>query len=315
MGNDDGSTIACIGGATVDRRAHLSGQLIPGSSNPVRSTLRPGGVARNVAEALARLGRRASLHSAVGDDEAGRTLESDLRELGVETSGVGRSSRFPTGSYTAVLGRGGRLEFGLAEMEIFETLNPSWAASLAASLADRRFWFLDTNLPARSIGVLLEARPTGSLVLADPVSVAKTDRLSSCLPSIDVLFPDRREAGALSRLPTETVEQVGPAAARIRELGVGTVVVTLGSEGAYVADGDGSRRFAAIPPRGPLRDVSGAGDALAAGYLYACSGGLVDPVRMGLAAASLVLEAGGDLSGLSEDRLLERHLESLEGTS
>jgi pseudouridine kinase len=312
MAQGGGSSIACIGGATMDRRALVSGQLTPGTSNPVVSTVRPGGVARNVAEALARLGCRVALYSIVGDDETGRALEAGLRDVGVEISGMTRSTRHPTGAYTAILGPSGRLEFGLADMEIFVEANSSWAARIAASLVDRPFWFLDANLPAETVDALLESKPAGVTVLADPVSVAKAGRLSSSLPHIDVLLPDRYEAETLSRMPTGTAEQVARTASRIHELGVGTVVVTLGSQGVYVADGSRNEAIPAVAPHGPLRDVTGAGDALAAGYLFACSEGLENPVGLGLAAASLVLEAGGDLSGLSAERLIERGREAEE---
>ena len=312
MAESERVAIACVGGATMDRRAIVSGQLTLGTSNPVVSTVRPGGVARNVAEALARLGCRVALYSMVGDDETGRALEAGLRDIGVDISGVTRSTRHPTGAYTAVLGPSGRLEFGLADMEVFEEANSSWAARIAAPLADRPFWFLDANLPAETVAALLESKLAGVTVLADPVSVAKAVRLSSSLATIDVLFPDRYEAETLSRMPTETGEQVAAAANRIRELGVGTVVVTLGSQGLYVADGSRNEALPAAAPHGPLSDVTGTGDALAAGYLFACSEGLENPVGLGLAAASLVLEAGGDLSRLSAERLIERGREAEE---
>ena len=110
----------------------------------------------------------------------------------------------------------------------------------------------------------------------------------------------------MSRIPTRTGEQVAAAAGRIRELGVGTVVVTLGPEGVHVADPSGSEAIPAVAPRRPLSDVTGAGDALAAGYTFAFSGGVPNPVRLGLVAASLVLEVGGDLSSLSVERVMGR---------
>lgn len=64
----------------------LRGPLIPGTSN--RGDLRTdfGGVAGNVAENLARLGRQASIVTRVGDDQAGRQVTQHLAELGLDTS-------------------------------------------------------------------------------------------------------------------------------------------------------------------------------------------------------------------------------------
>lgn len=307
MSTPAATPIACVGGASLDRRARTSGPLRPGTSNPVVSTLKPGGVARNVAEALARLGCDVALFSIVGQDEAGRTLVDGLKDAGVDTAGIARSARHPTGAYTAVLGPSGRLEFGLADMEIFEKAGTAWAEGLGPALSARRIWFVDANLPTDTLSAILASKPPGALALADPVSVAKSERLRPVLPWIDVIFPDRLEAGALARMPAVVgEEQVAAAAARIRELGVAEVIVTLGSEGVFLADGTRSEAIPAIAPRGPLGDVTGAGDALAAGYIFGLARGRDDALRLGLAAASLTLEAGGDLSLLTADRVLER---------
>ncbi len=301
------SSIACVGGTSMDRRALTSGPLRPGSSNPVVSTLKPGGVSRNVAEALARLGCDVALFSIVGEDEAGRVLLGGLGDAGVDVAGVIRSARHPTGAYTAVLGPSGRLEFGLADMEIFEQADATWAAGLAPALSSREIWFIDANLPAEALSALLAAKPIGATVLADPVSVAKSERLRPVLSGIDLLFPDRLEAGALSRMPAViSEEQVAGAAERILEMGPGAVVVTLGSEGVFVADGTRCEVVPAIAPHGPLSDVTGAGDALVAGYIFGLSRKRGDPLQLGLAAASLALEGGGNLSMLSADRVVER---------
>lgn len=307
MSTPERSSIACVGGASLDRRVLTAGPLKPGTSNPVVSALKPGGVSRNVAEVLARLGCDVALFSIVGEDEAGGRLLSGLAEAGVNVAGVSRSPRHPTGSYTAVLGPSGRLEFGLADMEIFEEADLGWARRLLPALSARPIWFVDANLPADTLAALLESKPFGATVLADPVSVAKAERMRPVLSEIDLIFPDRLEAGALSRM-TETIgsERVAGAAERIMELGAGAVIVTLGSEGVFVADKRRREPVSAIAPHGSLSDVTGAGDALVAGYIFGLSSQRNDPLRLGLAAASLVLEAGGDLSGLSADRVAER---------
>lgn len=307
MSASGSSSIACVGGTSMDRRAVASGPLRPGTSNPVVSALKPGGVSRNVAEALARLGCDVALFSIVGDDDAGRRLLRGLADAGVDVAGVIRSERQPTGAYTAVLGPSGRLEFGLADMEIFEEADGTWAEGLVPALSARGIWFVDANLSADALSALLASKPIGTLVLADPVSVAKSERLRPVLSGIDVLFPDRLEAGALSKLSAViNEEQVARAAERILESGVGAVVVTLGSEGVFVADGARSEVVPAIAPGGPLSDVTGAGDALVAGYIFGLSRQWGDPLRLGLAAASLALEDGGDLSMLSADRIVDR---------
>ena len=87
--------ILCIGGAAVDRKFRLAEPPRAATSNPGRGVSSFGGVARNVAENLARLGRRAALISAVGDDADGAALVAHLAALGVDTDGVLRRATDP----------------------------------------------------------------------------------------------------------------------------------------------------------------------------------------------------------------------------
>ena len=64
-------TVACIGAAHIDRKATAAGPIVPGSSNPVTMRVGAGGVARNVAENLARLGLSVTMVSRVGHDREG----------------------------------------------------------------------------------------------------------------------------------------------------------------------------------------------------------------------------------------------------
>ena len=97
------------------------------------------------------------------------------------------------------------------------------------------------------------------------------------------------------------------AGAKLRRLGVGAVVLTLGNEGAYVEDAKGGRFLPAIPPK-RIVDVTGAGDALVAGYAYGIlRPGAYEPAVLGLAAASLALETRESVPpDLWPERLLER---------
>ena len=221
---------------------------------------------------------------------------------------MGLSTSSPTAAYTAILEPDGRLAAGLANMAIFDELTPSWVEKNDSHLASCGVWIIDSNLPAPTIEYLLEHGKNEDVkVLADPVSVAKSERFRTVLDKIDILFPDRQEAAALSGLKIENNEDVASAAAKIRQLGVETVVVTLGANGIYMDSPIKKEFYPAIAPM-KILDVTGAGDAFLAGY--AC--GLLklpmsDAVLAGLAAASLVLESSQSVSPkLTQSALLER---------
>ena len=319
--------IACIGGVSLDRKLRSILGVRVGTSNPVTGSVAPGGVARNVAHGLARLGCSVSLFSAVGADAPGEGLLGELGADGVDISGVKRSERHATASYTAVLEPDGRLAIGLADMEIFTSLDAAWAAEILPGLGAADYWFVDANLPAATLERLLSEPPSAVRIVADPVSVPKAKRLISVLPAVHALFPDRGEALAMARAggapaavemasgplgrgrlsqARPKVEDVAAAAASLRDLGASSVVVSLGADGVYVDDGERREGVPAIAPE-RVADVTGAGDALVAGYLYGLSCEADDPLRLGLAAASLATEEVGSWAAeLTPERVHER---------
>ena len=90
--------VVCVGAAHVDRIARCKGEFVPGASNPVTTSESAGGVARNVAANLARLGREVALVSAIGADAEGEKLMVALGHEGIDVSAVLRGAGHPTAS-------------------------------------------------------------------------------------------------------------------------------------------------------------------------------------------------------------------------
>jgi len=301
------SKIACIGGVVMDRKVRAAGEFRSGTSNPVSVTTSSGGVAANIAQCLARLGCRVSMFSILGDDPASDIVLRDLKAAGVDVTSLLRSNMHPTANYSALLQPSGELFIGLADMAIFEELDSAWADRIAPRLEECPLWVVDANLPAATIDRLLLAHKRKATVLADPISIDKSTRFRRALSAIDVFFPNRKEAAELTGHAVETRGDVIHAAAELRARGIGTVVLTLGGDGVYVDDAQGGRFLAAIPPQ-KVVDVTGAGDALVAGYAYGLlHQGSHGPALLGLAAASLAVETSDSIPAeLQPERLIER---------
>jgi pseudouridine kinase len=282
-------SIACIGGAHVDRHGVLHGPLVLGTSNPGRVSCDFGGVARNVAENLARLGRRVSLLSRVGDDETGRQVVAHLAGLGIDTSLVTVSRATSTASYTAIVETTGELVLGLADMAIYDEITPAVMEPALARLRQHELWFADANLPAATIQWLLDAAG-GIPVTVDAISVVKARKLRGVLGRISFLFANMAQAASIAEV--DGLPDAGEAARVLRRLGARAGVVTAGAGGIAVWSGDEVRPFAALPAI--PRDVTGAGDALIAGTLFGVTQGLelAEASQLGLAAAAITVESG-----------------------
>ena len=300
--------IACIGAAHMDHKASADQAVRLGTSNPVTMTRTLGGVARNVAECLARLDGRVSLVSIVGRDGDGDRVITETGRCGVDMGLCDRSEHHHTACYTALLDHRGELVVALADMAIYDEMTPDRIAPLLPALADHPVWFLDTNFPAPTLRFLLENRPAGvSLLAVDAVSVPKAAKLAGLLDRIDLLFGNRDEIGFLAQRDVRSPLDVCEAANSLLRRGVAAVVVSQGADGSFLASDGTYDFFPAMPAR--VRDVTGAGDALIAGMLYgqATDRPMAEAMMLGLADAALAVESAETVNpSLNADLLLQR---------
>lgn len=95
--------VLVIGAAGQDLVGQSRLELQPGTSNPGKIRRSFGGVGRNVAENLARLGHPVRLLTVVGADSPGDQLIHQLEEAGVDASQIIRLDDKPTSTYLAIV--------------------------------------------------------------------------------------------------------------------------------------------------------------------------------------------------------------------
>jgi pseudouridine kinase len=278
--------IVCIGGLNIDRKLRLFSRPLAGSSNPCEAHETPGGVVRNVAENLARLGLPVALVGAVGDDAGGRMLLEQAASVGIDTRACLRLRRSASDSYTAVLAPDGSLNLGLASMPLVERLNP-WALEASRALrAGAALVVADGNLPNDAWPFLLaEARASGVRLVAVAVSEAKMERLPYQLAGLHLLILNAGELATVAPQPADALKQ-------LHARGVERVLVSRGDAGLVLSEpGLQPRHWPA--PQVDVVDVTGAGDALSAGV---CAALLRNPAdfdaaaHLGLDLAALTLQ-------------------------
>ncbi len=262
-----------------------------GSSNATIASVSPGGVARNVASNLGRLGLQVQLVTRVGKDSAGADLLEQTARHGVDVTLSEATDAAATGSYTAVLQPGGELLIGLSEMEACEGLSWPFLAERWDRIAASTLLFADANLPAETLAALLRAvRERGCRLALDAVSEAKVERLPQDLAGVEMLFCNVEEARVLTG---NGGGGAGELAGALCQRGAELAFVSEGPEGLACRSGEGGLRLPA--EQATVADVSGAGDALVAGVIFARLQGwdLESACRAGLRAARLTVESLG----------------------
>jgi pseudouridine kinase len=286
--NPDARTVCCIGGMTLDRTLRLLQPGVTGTSNPVASHRTLGGVARNVAENLARLSVPCTLASVVGDDDAGRQTLQNTASHGVDTGLVQKSLTAPTGSCTRAIEPDGDLFVSFADMDICRLMDRGFIQSRWLQIANATLVFAETNLPAESLSYLITGCREHELTLVlDAVSISKAKNLPLRLHGVDMLFCNSDEARVM--LGDDIAKDTKDMATALCQRGARSVVVTAGPDGISFSSSGECVALPALP--GPIVDVSGAGDALIAGTLY---GRLKDydavtSLRIGLKAAGMTI--------------------------
>jgi len=284
----DARTVCCIGGMTMDRTLKLLEPGVGGTSNPVLSRRTRGGVARNVAENLARLSVPCKLISIVGNDEPGRCILQETSAHGVDTGLVQKSLSEATGSCTRVVQPDGELFASFADMDICKLMDRDFIHNRWLRIANSTLVFADTNLPAESLSYLITGCRENDLKLVlDAVSTAKAKRLPLNLHGVDLLFCNVDEGRSM--LGDAMASDTGGMARALCQRGAASTVVTDGARGiCFARQGESI----ALPPSpGTVVDTSGAGDALVAGTLYGRLMGYdsATSLRIGLNAASMTI--------------------------
>ncbi|MFB2552110.1 carbohydrate kinase family protein [Ensifer soli] len=284
------SRIAVFGGAHLDRRGRISGETAPGASNPGTWFEEPGGGALNAARTLARLGHQVRLVSARGGDEAGERVGSAAEASGVIDCPVTFLDR-RTPSYTAILARNGDLIVAIADMDLYQLMHPRRLARRAIRdiIEDADTLLMDANLPPDTLNALAEKGGGTRCVAAIAISPAKVVRYRDCLASLDFLFMNRAEAHALTG---ETSADGTELIAALRARGLRGGAITDGAAATF-AFRDSEIARVTPPVIEAVSDVTGAGDALAAGFLHGVSAGLPleAALRHGVAAAAITVRS------------------------
>lgn len=280
-----------IGAAHIDRKAQAMEEIQLRTSIPIAMSVSFGGVARNIAENLSRLGVKTTILTAIGNDQDGENLQKHFNEVNIESDHIYVHKSHNTASYTAILDTSGELVLGLADMDIYTALDPSYFMERDSVLMEHSVWVIDTNITTESLYyiVSLKKQNPNITLLIDPVSVPKSEKLRGILDGIDFLFPNREEAEQLSGVTITSSADVVKAGQALLQQGVKNVIITLGNEGVMLVNNMKVQHFS--PFHVQVVDVTGAGDSLVAGFIYGLSKGyrVTEAIQYGLATAALTL--------------------------
>ena len=145
-------------------------------SNPGRVRTSFGGVSRNIAENMARVGVNTKFISILGDDETGKRMieHSRVMKYDMEDSLIVEGHGTPT--YMAILNEKGELESAVVDMKIADMFTKEFIDSKADIIRNSEYMFLDSDMPEILEYILKNFEGQTKFIL-DPVSAAKAKNI------------------------------------------------------------------------------------------------------------------------------------------
>ncbi len=249
------SRVVVVGSLNVDLHLLLQRHILPGETLLAGGgTFSPGGKGANQACAAALAGAPTTMLGALGDDAASSVATSRLEDAGVDLGHVVRVSG-PSG--LAVVSVDAQAENTVVVVPGANALvTPEMVEGWRDQIEAAEVVVLQGEISAESN--LAASRLVMGRLVVNLAPVIEVD--PAVLRAANPLVVNEHEgAAALTQLGGPELTDPSEIVAGLRGAGVATVVMTVGSAGSLVAEGDG---VTAVPsPKVKAVDTVGAGDA------------------------------------------------------
>ncbi len=260
-----------------------------------------GGKGFNVARMLKSLGI-SSVAMGFAAGKSGEMLDDKLKTLGIETEFVWVEGETRT-NVSIVSSENGRY---VKVNEPGPNITEADLAQLANKIGDRvkagDWWVLAGSLPPGVPPIyyteLIEIiQSAGAKVFLDTSDEALRQ---NCAAKPQLVKPNDEEAQSLTGLPVSTPAEIAAVGKAIAAMGPGSVIISLGKEGAILVDSD--KAWLAASPKIVAANPIGAGDSMVAGVVWGLSQGdsMQDALCKGIACGAATASQKGTTVGTHE---------------
>ena len=265
--NDNNPYILVLGASIVDIFGFCGRSYAQRDSIPGHIKISFGGVCRNIAENLARVGVNTQFISTLGDDENGKSILEHSRKLGynMENSLFLEGESTPT--YLAILNHQGEMESAVVDMESLNKMDERFVDEKHEVFENAEYTIVDSDNPALLEYILKKYQGKSKFIL-DPVSAKKAKKIRHLIKYFHTIKPNRFETEALCGFKIETNDDLRKAGRFFIEQGVKNVFISLDADGIYYITSEGEEGTLACCEAIEVKNVTGAGDSFVAGIGY-----------------------------------------------
>lgn len=294
--------VCVIGGANIDIIGTPYSSLSQHDSNPGKLSTTLGGVGRNIAENLSRMGVQVEFISLFGNDSYARQIEENCKELNIGLDHSEIIEKENTSTYLCINNDKGEMQLALSDMGIYEYMTPFFLSSRLHIINNSKACVIDTNIPSVSLDYLMDNVRVP--IFLDTVSKKKTEKIKNFIHNIYAIKPNIYEAEILSGMNIKSEDDLKLATDIILDKGVKEIYMSLGSEGVYYRDRKSFGKLPVISDK--IVNTTGAGDSFLAGVVWAYLNGLdiLSSTKAGLAASYITINSPKTVSeNISEEKM------------
>lgn len=282
-------------------------------SNPGKVSTSFGGVCRNIAECMARVGVNTKFISILGDDETGsRMIEhSKVMNYDMSNSLIVKNGNTPT--YMAILDEQGEMVSAVVDMKIIDMFTTDFIDSKSDIIKNSEYMILDSDRPDIVEYIIKTFKGNTNFIL-DPVSAAKAKNVKHLIKDFHTVKPNRYEAEIMCGFKIKNDEDLRKAGQHFIDLGIKNVFITLDEDGIYYNNGKEEGKIKANDVK--VVNVTGAGDSFVAGIAsgYMNNINLVDTVKYAISMSSITISTKETIHPDMCHELVKEYMEKIDWT-
>jgi ribokinase len=256
--------------------------------------LGPGGKGSNQAVAAKRAGSEVSFIAMLGEDAFANIALDLYSSEGVNTDYVFRTKEQDTGAADIIIDDVTGNNAIIVVIGAAGLLGPEHVEQATSRIAEASVFMTNFEVSSPAVKRGLEiARVHGIPTILNPAPATEVPLEIFALA--DYATPNETEASSFTGIQVNDANDARKAALKLREMGVGTALITLGEKGCYVLNDDLDEHIPAFDMTGKVVETTGAGDAFNGGFAHALASGqsLRDAIRFGSATAALSVTKPG----------------------
>ena len=260
--------ITGIGACNVDVYGKSLIPLKTHYDHPARISSNVGGVMHNIICNYTKLGGKARLITAYGDDSYGRSIVDHCLANGIDITESLAVKNATSGIFMQVMDDSNDMYLAICDMSILDHITPAYLRSKERIIVNSGIVVMDPSLSIPVIEELITICENKVPIYVDPISDNYAKKMKPYTRYFSLIKPNKTELESLTDMTISDDSDVERACDKLLETGTEKVVVSMGSKGVLYKDREQTIRRSLAPEK-DIVNASGAGDALMAAIIYA----------------------------------------------